>query len=473
MTLPVKDTLTDSLKVVRGYIIRAYTSFFANVFDNPPRLLAFLCLITLLALPICWFNFSKTPKYLEMLSYASILAILGVSWDLLVGRTGQVSLGHAFFFGIGSYASGMIYQQIYGFSRYIATPAILLTVLVAVVIGVLLAVSIGLRRAMRIVLLTVLVAVVIGVLLAVSIGFWITIPVWLITMPAAIATGAILAVLLGLPALRVKGPYLGLFTMCIPLVVLDLTTWPPLAWLTGSNIGLKTPRVFEYPIGTLAIFASVKYYLMLTILLISAVIIYKIATSKTGIVFVSILDNELASKACGINVTKYKLLAFMISGIFGTVAGFLFSHVYSYNAHPTDFSLTYSFLPITVTFLGGLGTIYGPIAGAYIYVILDQYVLPNHIIPWAISMGIQISRPIETKNIIFALILITFIIKWPRGIARTIVDKLNDLAKPRDIEERGPRIWKKYRKEQKESRLRKIFSRFKKKPKGNESEVKT
>jgi hypothetical protein len=117
-----------------------------------------------------------------------------------------------------------------------------------------------------------------------------------------------------------------------------------------------------------------------------------------------------------------------------------------------------------------LGTIYGPLVGAFIYNFLDQYVMPTYLAPVMGSMGLSTYFG-QLRIIIFALIVITIIIKWPRGIARTIVDKLDDLAKPRDIEERGPRIWKKYKKEQKESRLQKVFSRFKKKQ--EEKEVKT
>ena len=471
MTLLIKSKLADSLRTVKSYSVRAYSSFIANVFDVPPRLLAFLCFLTLLAIPICWFNSFGGTRYLPIFIHASILAILGASWDLLVGRTGQVSLGHALFFGIGGYVSGILYEQLYGFSYYLTTSVLLMVVLVAVVIGVILSVLVGLRRSMRILLMVVLVAVVIGVILSVLVGSWITIPVAWVTVPIALAIGTLLALLIGLPALRVKGPYLGLFTLCIPLIVQSLVTWPPLYWLTHADFGIVTPQIIIYPLGTsLIIRKSVEYYFTLTLLFISAVAIYKVAISKTGIVFVSILDNELAAKACGINVTKYKLLSFAISGLFGVLAGCLYSHVYLPKVYPTDLGLTNSFLPIIVTYLGGLGTIYGPIVGAYIYTILDDYALPNHFLPILRMMGVN-TPYYETKNLIFAVIVILLVIKWPRGIARTIVDKLDDLAKPRDIEERGPRIWKKYKKEQKESRLQKIFSRFKKKQ--EEKEVKT
>jgi branched-chain amino acid transport system permease protein len=399
--------------MVRGYLVRAYSSFTAKVFDIPPRLLAFLSLLTLLAIPC------SGDKYLPMLTYSCVYAILAASWDLLVGRTGQVSLGHAFFFGIGAYCSALLIQ--FQGSGSITIPLLQTTI-----------------------------------------------PIYLLTIPASLAITVLLAILLGLPALRVKGPYLGLLTLCIPLIMFNITNWHPLYDIFHGMSGIKVPYFFSFLRGN-PIRNTVEYYFALTVLFFSAVIIYKVATSKTGIVFVSILDNELASKACGINVTRYKLLSFVISGLFGAFSGCIYTNLIIGRAKPMLFETTYSFLPITLTFLGGLGTIYGPLVGAFIYNFLDQYVMPTYLEPVMKSMGLSTYFG-QLRIIIFALLIIILIIKWPRGIARTIVDKLNDLAKPRDIEERGPRIWKKYKKEQKEGRL-KIFSRSKKKPREKDVET--
>jgi branched-chain amino acid transport system permease protein len=198
--------------------------------------------------------------------------------------------------------------------------------------------------------------------------------------------------------------------------------------------------------------AFLPYYLILVILFISSIIIYKIANSKTGLVFISILDDEVASKACGINVTRYKLLSFVISGLFGTLAGALQAHFIKL-VNPAWFALDLSFGVIIVTFLGGIGTIYGPILGAYVYFILDKYVLATIIpeifaffsVPFGIIQTLQ-----RTRLLIFTVIVLILIIKWPRGVARGVTDKLEDLEEARDIDERGPRIWKRYRKKETE-----------------------
>ena len=175
---------------------------------------------------------------------------------------------------------------------------------------------------------------------------------------------------------------------------------------------------------------------------------YKTANSKTGIVFMSILDDEMASKACGINVTRYKLLSFMISGLFGTLAGCVQANLLRV-ANPPMFELTISFLPIIVTFLGGIGTIYGPIVGAYIYALLDRYVLAD-LLPRLLRENFQVmSLPSGydfAKLLVFTLIVLILVIKWPRGVSRFTTDKLEDLEEARDLDERGPRIWKTYKK---------------------------
>lgn len=388
--MSIRDQLSYSLMMVKGYAVRSYSSFVAHVFDIPPRLLAFLSLLTLLCIPCLG------DKYLPMLTSACTYAILAASWDLLVGRTGQVSLGHAFFFGMGAYTSALLIQ-FYGYN------AITLPVL------------------------------------------QITFPILLITIPVALIVVVFLAILVGLPTLRVKGPYLGVITLCIPLIMKYITNWHPLNDIFHGTSGIKVPYFFSFLRGN-PLRTTVEYYFALTILFFSAIIIYKIAISKTGIVFVSILDDELAAKACGINTTKYKLIAFIISGLFGALSGCIFAHLTLGRARPLLFDLTYSFLPITMTFLGGIGTIYGPLVGAFIYNFLDLYVLPTYLKPLMYSAGLGVYFD-QLKIVFFSLLIITMIIKWPRGIARTIVDKLEDLAKPRDIEERGPRIWKKYKKE--------------------------
>jgi len=361
--------------MVTSYLRRAYSSFAAHVVDIPPRLLAILCFSLLATLPVVNLNL----YLVGVLVSANILAIFAASWDLLVGRTGQMSLGHALFFGIGAYGTALL-------------------------------------------------------------GKYYALPVW-VTIPIAIAIGTAVGVLIGFPCLRIKGPYLALVTMAFPTILTSVVYF--YRDIFGGEIGVRgIPPLFPFlPIVQQKL---AEYYLTLILLFASAVILYKIANSHTGIVFVSILDDDLASKASGINVTKYKLMAFAISGLFASLSGSVYAHLIRV-ANPPTLSLTWSFIPVIVTFLGGIGTIYGPLIGAYIYYILDRYVLtilvkvpPEWVSGWEFA-----------KLLIFTLIVAFLVIKWPRGLGRFVTDKLEDVEEARDIDERGPKIWKTYKKKKK------------------------
>lgn len=370
--------------MVMNYLRRAYSSFAAHVFDIPPRFMAFLFLLILLVIPIAGLG----SYYLRILISANLLAIFAMSWDLLVGRTGQISLGHALFFGLGGYTTGMLFRD-FGLPLHI-------------------------------------------------------------TIPLAMLVGAIVSLLIGFPTLRVKGPYLALVTMAFPLIISSIIKWSPLIPIFGGELGIRSLPAF-FPFLPIRDQRIAEYYLILLLFFISAIVIYKIANSKTGLVFVSILDDEVASKACGINVTRQKLVSLVISGCFGSFAGALQAHFLKI-ANPPMFSLTQSFTVVIVTFLGGIGTIYGPIVGAYIYLLLDRIVL-TVVLPGILEYFDMIIPPWfeYAKFMFFALIVLILVIKWPRGLARFTTDKLEDLEEARDLDERGPRIWKTYKKKKDQS----------------------
>lgn len=368
--------------MVMSYLRRAYSSFTAHVFDIPPRFMVLLLLLLLLLVPLS--NISS--YYLSILIYANVIAIFAASWDLLVGRTGLISLGHALFFGIAGYSTALLFKS-YG------------------------------------------------------------LPIW-ITIPLATLFSSMISLFIGFICLRVKGPYLALVTMAFPLILSNIFSWSPLIPIFGGEFGIRGLPSF-FPQLSIRSQRIAEYYLTLILLFISAVIIYKIANSKTGIVFISILDDEVASKACGINVTRYKLMSFITSGFFASLAGCIQAHLLKV-ANPPMFSLTLSFAVVIVTFLGGIGTIYGAIVGAYIYLLLDNYVL-GILLPLILERFLGFTLPSEfdyAKFGIFAFIVVIMVIKWPRGIARFVTDKLEDLEEARDLDERGPKIWKTYKKKE-------------------------
>jgi branched-chain amino acid transport system permease protein len=354
------------------YLRRFYSSFLAHIYDIPPRLLALLGILLLICLPLA----GLSARILLILTTAFILGIFAASWDLLVGRTGQISLGHALFFGIGAYSTGLLFYHLN----------------------------------------------------------W---PLW-ITIPLSLIIGSLAALLIGFPCLRVKGHYLALVTLAFPIILMGLILY--FRDFTRGDFGIwNLPSYFPTLPYTQQLIA--EYYLCLFLLLASAIIMYKIANSKIGIVFVSILDDELASKASGINITRYKMMAFVISGLFATLAGSVNAHLMA-NGHVTSLAslrITLSFMAVAWTIFGGIGTITGPIAGVLILEILDKYVLTE-----------VIDVPSSWRLISYSAFVIILVIFWRgRGLARFVTDKLEDFEEARDIDERGPKIWKTYKKKEK------------------------
>ena len=236
--------------------------------------------------------------------------------------------------------------------------------------------------------------------------------------------------------------------MALPIAVIGFIIYffPTQAGQTGYLVvpRIFTPSLFPKDVKMRLYGPYIAdYYLSLALMALSSVIIYKIATSKTGIVFVSILDDELGAKACGINVTKYKLLSLTISGLFGSLAGAFYAHMFASAANTRLFldieatlPMKFSFIPIVATILGGIGTIYGPIFGVYVYILLEDFIFPK-LFEYLKTFGIVIEPAMQVPLIlvIFISIVVLLIVRWPRGIARAIVEKLEDLEEPREVQE--------------------------------------
>ncbi len=233
---------------------------------------------------------------------AMIYAIFAASWDLLAGVTGQVSFGHAAFFGIGGYACA-------AFLRYVH-----LNLFLTILLGGIFAVVIGL--------------------------------------------------IVSVPSLRLKGPYLALGTLAFSLflwILFRMDTLEYLFWGTdGIDLGTYNPILF---IGL-----EYEFIIVLIILVISVVIMLAVYNSKLGTIFKGIRDDEVSTEASGINVLKYKLIAFMISAFFAGIAGSLYV-LHNNQADPFIFMPTKSFYPVVMTCLGGIAMISGAVFGAYFFTI--------------------------------------------------------------------------------------------------------
>ncbi len=158
--------------------------------------------------------------------------------------------------------------------------------------------------------------------------------------------------IVGLPALRLKGDYLAIVTLGFGEIVKSVFQNTSRESFGGA-LGLETPR---YDKDSL-------YLYCFALVLITLAVIQNLMRSKHGRAITSIRDNEIAAKATGISVTKYKLLAFIISSFFAGIAGVLYSFS-NYNVQSSKFGYNYSIEILVMVVLGGIGSINGSIIAA-------------------------------------------------------------------------------------------------------------
>lgn len=198
---------------------------------------------------------------------------------------------------------------------------------------------------------------------------------------------AVCGVIIGIPALRLRGDYLAIVTLAFGEIVrsIFLNSSPE---SFGGTLGLNTPR-FD------------KKYLFIfgfIMVLVTLFVIQNFIRSKHGRAVTAIRDNEIAARATGINITKYKLLAFIISAFFAGVAGVLYSFS-NYSVQSFNFDYNYSIEILVMVVLGGMGNINGAIISAALITFLNT------------KLATVLTGDLAVlQNLIYALILIVIVI---------------------------------------------------------------
>ena len=325
-----------------SYLNLAYGWIRQEIFAEPGRIIALLFFIFLIFTPLV----TQEKQYLSIITMTTIFAIFAMSWDLISGVTGQLSLGHGLFFGTAAYVAGLLNLHL-GWAP------------------------------------------------------WLTIPAGAIM---ASAFGALVAI----PALRLRGIYLGLVTLTFPLIMTGiLFVFPD---FTGGELGL-------YGIQQLSNSQNSSYYIVVIVFCISAFVMYKLSDSeakfiRTGVIFNAIREDEIAARTSGINTVRYKILAFVISGFFAGIAGGLYCH-YIRLAGPSNLELFFSFQVILWSIFGSVATIYGAVAGVFILYPLTEVLS-------LFEFGDKI------RFLVFDIILIITLLFMPEGISIWILDKIEE-----------------------------------------------
>ena len=237
-----------------------------------------------------------------------------------------------------------------------------------------------------------------------SVNFWISLPL------SAFVAG-ILGIIGGAPSLRIKGFYLAMATMAVHFVTMWLIIHLN---ITGGTQGLN---VLPPQIGSIVLNTEEGiYYLIVTVMLIMTYAARNLMRSKIGRAFVAIRDNDLAAEVMGINLFKYKLLAFFISCGYAGVAGALLARV-NLIVHPEQYTLLHGLWYVGMIIIGGMGSIPGVFFGVIFVRLLDDLVLFSSpvlakMFPW---LGLAPAAALGVSA--FGAVLIIFLIFEPRGLA--------------------------------------------------------
>ena len=300
-----------------------------------------------------WLSVANTIGY-------TILGALGV--QLLIGFCGQVTLGHAAFIAVGAYCSTLLILEF-------PWPKFLLD--------------------------------------------------WGLAYPSSFIIAAIVAgiwsVLFGLPSARVKGFYLILTTMAAQFITVDFIITQYVAQIGGRG------QAFSLPPGTIKvgpwiIDTDIKvYYMMIVLLVICVIGLANLLRSRAGRAWVAIRDNDISAEVMGINVVKYKLLAFFVAGFIGGIAGaFWISNLAAIS--PEHFPWFWSLWLVGVILIGGVGSIHGAIFGSIFMVVVIE-VLQLAVMPFADTYPKLLMDFLFIKEAVFGLAICAFMIFEPNGLA--------------------------------------------------------
>ena len=280
---------------------------------------------------------------LAQLTFILIYGVVGLGLMLLAGFTGLFSIGHAAFLGVGAYTEAVLQAQGWPFP---------------------------------------------------------------LSMAAAALLSAAVGVVVGLPALRVKGIYLGIATLAFGFIVEEgLARWES---VTGGNSGksVGSPQMFGWAADTSQSF----YFVCLVTAVLCTLAVLNLLRSPTGRAFVAIRDSEISAQSMGINLATYKTLSFALSAALAGIGGALYAHQIRFLS-PDQFNIIQSIDLLLMVVIGGLGSVHGAFLGAIFLIGMPQLISAvKDLLPDAIGQAPGL------KSVIYGAALIGFVMFEPMGL---------------------------------------------------------
>jgi branched-chain amino acid transport system permease protein len=280
---------------------------------------------------------------LAQLTFILIYSVVGLGLMLLAGFTGLFSIGHAAFLGVGAYTEAVLQAQGWPFP---------------------------------------------------------------LSMLAAALLSAAVGVVVGLPALRVKGIYLGIATLAFGFIVEEvLARWES---VTGGNSGksVGSPQMFGWAADTSVSF----YFVCLVVTVLCTLAVLNVLRSPTGRAFVAIRDSEISAQSMGIHLAQYKTLSFALSAALAGIGGALYAHQIRFLS-PDQFNIIQSIDLLLMVVVGGLGFVHGAFLGAIFLIGLPQAISAvKDYLPEVIGQAPGL------KSVIYGAVLIAFVMFEPLGL---------------------------------------------------------
>jgi len=247
---------------------------------------------------------------------------------------------------------------------------------------------------------------------------------FLVALPCAGIMAGIVGLIFGAPSLKIKGFYLAMSTLAAWFIIrwlilhldniLSRLLGHPIVFVGGAA-GITVPYA---SIGGFVFDTDIKmYYLIIAVALIAGLSALNLTRTRTGRAFTAVRDNDLAAEVMGINLFYYKLLAFFIGCLYAGIAGSLWAQYYT-TIVPGQFRLDHSVWYLGMIIVGGVGSPLGAVLGTVTISLLDKWFAP------LISDVLTLTLPMPRANVVyaarailFALVIIIFLIKEPRGLA--------------------------------------------------------
>jgi branched-chain amino acid transport system permease protein len=310
---------------------------------------AAIAVVMFLVLPLVLHEY-----YLSIINLVSIAVVGALGLNILVGYTGQISIGHGAFMSVGAYTAANLVVRL-GLPFWVALPA--------------------------------------GGLMAAAVG-----------------------AVVGIPSLRIKGLYLAIATLAGQLIIEWVINH--VTWISGgvqASIQMPRPSLFGHEIAT----QTEMYFFLLFFVVLAVVGTMNLVRSRIGRAFIAIRDQDIAAEIIGIDIFRYKLVAFGISSFYAGVTGVLYTY-YLGIANYEQFQINVSIDYLAMIIIGGLGSVLGSIFGAVFVTLLPiaSRVFLENFGGMVFSQQAMLNIIPNTRLILFGGLIIVFLVVEPEGLNR-------------------------------------------------------